>query len=423
MRITFVAHVFPPEPDPTAVMADELVRGWEEAGHEVLVVSPFPNRPGGEIYPGFRRRLFQRGVHGRSPHVRVPTWLIGRDRKGRNRVLENASFGVASAVACALTRKPDVLVLESWPILAYLPVLAVAMARGIPVINYVQDVYPEAAVAGGIVGEGSAAARVLLALHRWVCRVSARNVAISDGMADMLARTRGLPRDRFTVIPNWLDLSAIRPHEGPSTWRAENGIGDDEFVAMFAGTLGIASGADVLVEVAERLRDVPRIRIVCVGDGVHRAAMAEAIERRGLTNLTLLPFQPRARVAEVQSQADAMLLTTSADMGLSSVPSKLVTYLAVGKPVVCAAAPDTDIARLVDGERLGATCAPGDPDSLAAAIRQLADCPKEALAAMGARSRATAVRSYSREAALAAFERLFASMAPGAAPADEPVRP
>lgn len=422
MKITFVAHVFPPEPDPTAVMANELVRGWEEAGHDVLVISPFPNRPGGEIYPGHRRRLFARATHSRSPHVRVPTWLIGRQRKGRDRVLENASFGAASAVAAALTRKPDLIVLESWPILAYLPVLAVAKARGVPVINYVQDVYPEAAIAGGIVRADSAAARVLHRLHSWVCSVSSQNVAISPGMADMLAATRGVPRERFTVIPNWLDLSAIRPHEGPSTWRAENGIGADEFVCMFAGTLGYASGADVLVEVAERLRDVQRIRIVCVGDGVHKAAMADAIERRGLHNLTLLPFQPRERVAEVQSQADVMLLTTSADMGLSSVPSKLVTYLAVGRPVICAAAPDTDIARLVDDERLGATCRPGDPESLAAAIRQLADCSAESRADMAARSRETAVRSYSREAALAAFERLFADvLARGAVASGAPV--
>ncbi len=413
MRITFVAHVFPPEPDPTAVMADELVRGWEEAGHDVVVISPFPNRPIGVVYQGFRRKLVERSTHSRSRLFRVPTWLIGRKRKARDRILENASFGITSAIACAFTRRPDVLVLESWPILAYLPVLAVARARGIPVINYVQDVYPEAAIAGGIIGPDSAPARVLLALHRWVCRVSAANVVISEGMAEMLAATRGLPRERFTVVPNWLDLSTIRPHRGESTFRSENGIGAADFVCMFAGTLGIASGVDVLVEVAELLRDEPGVRLVCVGEGLLKEKMAIAIERRGLANLQLLPFQPRERVSEVQSAADVMLLTTSPEMGVSSVPSKLVTYLAVGRPVICAADPDSDIARLVEGEALGATCAPGDAASLAAAIRRLAALSRAELEAMGTRSRATALRSYSREAALAAFAPLLASLLGG----------
>jgi colanic acid biosynthesis glycosyl transferase WcaI len=144
--------------------------------------------------------------------------------------------------------------------------------------------------------------------------------------------------------------------------------------------------------------------------------MEREIARRGLTNLVLLPFQPREKVADMQSAADAMLLTTSAEVGASSVPSKLITYLAVGKPVICAAPADTDIAALIRERQLGLVVPPEDPASLADAIRHMAALDAPERLEIGRRARAVALERYSLESALARFTRLFAEigvLAPG----------
>src|SRR5260221_380759 len=111
--------------------------------------------------------------------------------------------------------------------------------------------------------------------------------------------------DRVAVIGNWIDADEIRPMRAGNVWRQEHGIPAQVFLATFAGSLGMVSGADVLVRVAEHLRHRRDIFLVCVGEGVLKDKMAEETARLGLTNLRFLPFQPRNRISQMQSAADA----------------------------------------------------------------------------------------------------------------------
>ena len=412
MKITFVSVLYPPESEPTSVMAAELAHNWGRAGHDVLVICPFPNRPHGMIHQGFRRRLWQWQQEEHVTVLRVATWFIGHKRRTLDRILENITFGVAAAMALLGTRRGDVILMEAWPILAPLPILAAAFVRRrIPVINYIKDVYPETAVAAGVSSKGGMTERVLLALDAFVCRSSACNIVISEGMERLTRGRRNLPRSAFRIVRDWLDLSRVQPIAGKSMWRAEHGIDEDVFVCMFAGTLGHASRVDVLVEVAERLRGVPQVRIVCVGEGPLKAGMQRAISAAGLKNIALLPFEPLERVGEMQSAADVMLLTTSAEMGLSSVPSKLITYLAVGKPLVCAVARDSDIAELVNSCGLGRVVAPESAIAIAAAILELRAQETVALSEIGNRARDVALRLYSLDAAMKSLDKMLLEVA------------
>jgi glycosyltransferase involved in cell wall biosynthesis len=276
-------------------MAAELVRAWKDAGHDVFVICPVPNRPSGVLYPGFERAVWRVDSHGKARCVRVRSWLIGKERRPVNRVLENVSFGVMSSLALLLNQRPDVVILESFPVLASSMALAVCAARRIKVVNYIKDIYPEAATAAAVIQEGSWIAALLARLDRWICARADRNVVISARAATFLSRARRLPAAKFTVIPDWLDLASIAPTGGGPAWRDEVGIRRDEFVCMFAGTMGLVSRVDVLLEVAgaiaRRSEDT-----ACLWDRAYfKPKMVEEIARRGLKNLTLLPFQPRER--------------------------------------------------------------------------------------------------------------------------------
>src|SRR4051794_17088767 len=146
MKITFICAVFPPEPAPTGVMAQQLATRLVQDGHEVTMIVPFPNRPGGVLYPGFRRRLWSRSVseHGYAL-VRCGTWLIGKKRKNIDRLLENITFGLSSTWAALRQGRPDLIIIESWALFA--PALSAMLARlwRVPYLYYVKDLFPEAA--------------------------------------------------------------------------------------------------------------------------------------------------------------------------------------------------------------------------------------------------------------------------------------
>src|SRR5688572_20137088 len=299
MRIALISAVFPPEPEPSSVMAAELAAAWVRAGHQVTVVAPVPNRPQGRVYQGFQRRLWTSTSFEGARSLRVRSWLIGERRRAADRILENLTFGLGSATALLVQSRPDVVIMETWPILAAATVVGQCALRGIPVVNYIKDIFPEAATAAGLLASNSRVASALMRLDRWVCHHAAVNVVISERAAAYLVRSRRLPPAKVRAIPDWLDLTAIAPTDGGPAWRRQVGLDPGERVFMFAGTMGHASRVDILIAVADRLRHQRRIRLVCVGQGVLKPSMAGEIQRRGLTNLTLLPFQPRERVPDM----------------------------------------------------------------------------------------------------------------------------
>ncbi len=407
MKISFIVAIYPPEREPSSVMAKEIAEYLKGLGHDVTIICPFPNRPKGEVFEGFERSFRQVFDEDGVRVIRVGTWLLGPERKIFDRVMEGCTFGVASSLVLLLDRRCDVLLSESWPIFGQFPTALAAKIFGIPVVNYIKDIFPEAAIAAGILRKGSFTARLFEKIDSFICNSAVQNVVISEGMEDVFTKGRGLSKDKFTICWDWLDLSAMKPVDVGASWRNEVGLDADDFVCMYAGTFGLASGVEVLLDVAERVRERKRVRIVCIGDGVLKEKLEEEKEKRGLDNFLVLPFQPRERVPEVQSSADAMILTSSPEMGLSSIPSKFITYLAMGNPTICSVAEASDIGRTVLGQEIGLVVPPGDANALAEAILELETLDDDELKSMGERARSVALSRYSIESALESITEIL----------------
>lgn len=406
MHIIFLLGVFPPEGEPSAVMARQLVTHWARSGHHVDVICPFPNRPQGKLFPGFKRALWSCTVQ-EFRIIRVWSWFLNSRRTLLHRILENLTFGVSSSFALLVLPRPDVLVMESWPVGACLMTTLVARAKRIPILNYIKDIYPEAIEAAGILRPHSLPDRAIRYLDSVVCRLASINVVLSHSMEEIVLARNGVRNHQAVIIRDWIDLHELRPFEGTNGWRARNGIPPDAFVFMFAGTMGLQSKADLLSDVASLVKEEEKIAIVCVGEGVLKERLADEQRARGLTNLFLRGFQPREVVAEMQSSADVMLLLTGAQMGASSVPSKMITYLAVGKPVLCAAGPDSALAALVTRHAFGRVVSPENAAELAGAMKAMALLEAEALRQLGVMARRTAEELYSMERAFHDFDTLI----------------
>jgi len=415
MKIAFICAVFPPEPAPAGVMAHQLAQRLVAEGHDVTMIVPFPNRPMGVLYPGFRRqlRLSAQTAAGYTL-VRCASFLIGRRRRSLNRILENVSFGISSSWALWRGGRPDVLILETWPLFAAFFSTALARWWRLPYLYYVQDVYPEAAEEAGILPSGGMIGRALRRWDRGLCSTSARVIVISETMRSLLAGNRRLPQERFAVIPNWIDESQFGVWNGERTWRSSQGIPDSTFVALFAGTLGHVSGAEVLVEVARRFVGVPDVLILCIGEGVRKQAMVEEASRLGLKNIRFLPFQPGQRVPEVQASCEVALLTVAPAHSDTSVPSKLISYLAASRPLICAARAGSAVAETVLEAGAGVVVPPGDAQAIADAVARLIREP-ETLLQMGARGRRYFERHLTFERAYPEFSKLLSEAAGTAA--------
>jgi colanic acid biosynthesis glycosyl transferase WcaI len=414
VKIGFAVSVFPPETEPAAVMAGELCRKWTSAGHVVHVVTPFPNRPHGKIYEGFSRSIVETTYGNGYQHTRLWTWLVGKKRKVHNRLLENLTFGIGAGLVVLSMKRSDVLIIDSWPVFCQLFISMCAVIRRIPTINIIHDLFPEAMQSAGLLNRDGVLSQLILAFDSWVCRLMTANVVLSNSVLESFVVTRRVSRDTVYVIPYWLDIDEIRPFEGVNTWRAEQGILDEDFVFMFAGTLGYASGAGILAGVAQKLKPYRQIKIVCIGEGPLKAQLSRTKTELKLNNLLLLPFQPRGRLTEVQSAANAMLLITAENMGYSSVPSKFVTYLAVGRPVICAIGAQSEIAQIVETHKIGFVVSPGDSAGIVQALLDFTQISPPETIAMGTRARRTSVDLYSLSRAIQDFDELFSKVNPRA---------
>lgn len=398
MRVAVVSCVYPPEPVVSSRTSAEIAAALAARGDEVMVMAPFPSRPAGHIHPGFRRRLFSR-ERGNPGVVRCFA-LVSRSSRLLSRLGENISFGITSAIALAFTRKPDVVYSNSWPIFATALVRMVAALRGIPVVQSVQDLYPESLILLGRLSPRGLAARALRAIDRRISRGSRFVIVISARFEETYRVSRGIRAERLLVIPNWGDSSVVPEAESSRRFRETLGVGADERLVAFGGNIGVAAGADRIVEAARLLGDGDRVRIVIAGGGSEaervRRLAAEIADRRVIVHS---PW-PSEETAALLGAADAFVLPTYGEQSLASVPSKLIAYLQAGKPVLAVALPESDLARAVEGAGAGWVVPPDHPARLAEALREIGRAPAETLRALGDAGARYARENLSRERCL-----------------------
>jgi glycosyltransferase involved in cell wall biosynthesis len=210
------------------------------------------------------------------------------------------------------------------------------------------------------------------------------------------------------VIHNWSDCEAIVPGDKDNAFSRAHGLGD-RFVLMHSGNVGLSQNLDLLIEAADRLRAKERLVILIVGEGAKRAALQQDVERRRLTNVRFLPYQPKAQLHDSFAAADAFLVSLKLGIEGYIVPSKLYGILAAGRPYIAAVDPACEAAGIAREHGCGLLAAPNDADDLARQIAALYDDPATARV-MGANARRAALR-FDRRVAVQAYYDLLSRVA------------
>lgn len=374
MRVLIVSQWFQPEPHFKGLEFAKALRG---KGHEVEVLTGFPNYPGGKVYNGYRVRAVQKENMDGIPVTRGYLYP-SHDRSAVRRIANYLSFAFSTTLLVFARARPDVVYVYTPPMTAALAPVALRLIRGVPFVCDVQDLWPDTLAATGMVRSRG----VLRWVGRWTdfaLRRAARVVVLSDGFARRLAG-RGVAPAKIAVVHNWAPPEII---EVADALAAPSPRDDGAFTVLFAGNMGKAQGLDTVVDAAVVLRERgSRIYFAMIGGGVevdHLKARAAAAK---LDNIVFHDPRHPSEMGEVFRNTDALLVHLRDDPLFEiTIPSKIQAYLAVGKPILLGVRGDA--ARMVDQAGAGLAFQPENAAALADAAERLAAMTPEDRARMG----------------------------------------
>lgn len=372
MRVLIVSAVFPPESVVSSYTSAQIAEDLLQRGHQVTVITAFPNRPSGKLYPGYSRRLFQRQIQSNGLEMIRCFATLSPKSTMLSRFLENVSFGITSGMIVLGIPKPDVIYSNNWAIFASGLTAIVARLRGIPLVASIQDVYPEQLVFQGRIKSGGWIERCLYWVDKWIAQSASAIIVISDSMVDLLKNTRGVPADRVHVIPNWINNDSLVPDD-PSgkRYRLERGIASEDFVVVYAGNIAFAAGVETIVQSFALLKDIQDTHLIVAGEGSSLQSCIQIADAMGNPRVWFHTPWPRDENSMVLSAADVLILPTRGKVSLAAMPSKLISYMLAARPIIALALPNSDLARTIKRAGCGWVIEPDNPETLANKIREV----------------------------------------------------
>lgn len=398
MRIHMIGINYWPESTGIAVFSTGRAEYLATQGHQVTMCTAVPYYPEWRISGEYRRRMFATERRNSVKILRCPLYVPSVVTPFR-RVLHEASFVVAALLRSLLCRRPDVLFIISPPL--GLAVVAWFLSRfwwRVPYVFHVADLQPDTALDLGMVKPGTVA-RLLYAVERLAYRRAAVVSTLTEAMRARIV-AKGMPAEKVRLLPDWTDPELFElpaPADGRPL-RREFGLAD-QFVVLHIGNMGVKQGLEVVLAAAERSRHVEGVTYVLVGDGAMRPMLQAHAQARGLSNVWLIPLLPREPFLGLLALADVCLVTQQRTVADVVFPSKVLTLLAAGKPVIASVSAASEVARVVAAAGAGQVVTPEDPDALGAAVEQLR---RDAVlrGRMAAAGRSYARRAWDRETTL-----------------------
>jgi colanic acid biosynthesis glycosyl transferase WcaI len=406
MRILIYSYNYHPEPIGIAPLMTELAEGLAKRGHQVRVVTGMPNYPERSIYADYRGKLYTTEQRNGVTVQRCYVWICPKPGLLARMALD-ASFVMTSMVQALNGEKPDIILLTVPPLPVSVPAALLSWLYSCPIVLNVQDILPEAAVHLGLV-KSKLAIRVFEALEKFAYRTATKISVITDGFTENLIK-KGVPRQKITCIPNWVDVNFIRPlPKRGNAFRKKYGL-EDQFVVLYSGNIGLTQGLETVIEAAALLQDIATIKFVIVGERTACERLRKHAQKCNTNNVLLLELQPREQLPELMAAADLSLVVQRRNVVAFNMPSKFQLILASGRALVASVPSNGSMAKAVRNSGGGVVVPPEQPDRLADAIRTLYYKPEQ-VAALGKRGRRHAMTHYSLEQSLNAYEALFGQL-------------
>ncbi|MGF1567856.1 MAG: glycosyltransferase family 4 protein [Nodosilinea sp.] len=406
MRILIYSYNYYPEPIGIAPLMTELAEGLAASGHQVRVITAMPNYPERAIYPPYRGQLYATETRNGVLIQRCYVMVHPQPSLAWRCLLELSFIGLSFWPALRGWR-PDIILNTSPSLPACLPVAVLKAWFRCPSVLNLQDILPEAAIQTGLLSH-PLGIRLFEALEAFAYRSATRISVIASSFRDNLL-AKGVPNDKMASIPNWVDVNFIAPRPvETSQFRQRHGL-RDKFVVLYTGNIAETQGVRTALHAAQALTAYPDIQIVIVGEAGQLEELEKFRRQLDLTNVSLLPFVPRAELPDLLAAANVGLILQKHSVVGFNMPSKTQVLLASGRPILASVPAHGTAAQAVLASGGGLVVEPENPTALARGILELYHDPTWArqLAHQGRRY---ALENFSFERALEKYEALFETL-------------
>lgn len=360
---------------------NEIVRGLNDNGVQVEVLTGKPNYPQGRVFAGYRPWGCVREEHYGTPVHRVP--IVPRGSRAMGLVANYLSFVISAYFfgwwMLRGRRFDAILVFAPSPILQAIPGIGLGWIKRCPTILWVQDLWPESLVATGHLKHPTLV-KVVRCFVKWIYRRVDLLLVQSRGFVQKVEALSGstpvayYPNSFIDGVSNSGSKSICIP-----------GM-DCDFPVVFAGNMGSAQAVDVVLEAAIKLQDLENVRFVMVGDGSKRNWLMGQAASRQLTNMAFPGQYPVEAMSGLMSKAGALLVTLAdTEIFRLTIPSKIQAYLAAGRPII--ACMNGAGAEIIEEAGAGVVVPAEDALALANAVRHLSNLTDAERDEMGGRGR------------------------------------
>jgi colanic acid biosynthesis glycosyl transferase WcaI len=396
MHILLISMFYSPEP---VARPHDLARILQQSGHCVCVITAYPNYPEGKVYQNYKPRFAQWEEIDGIMVLRVPH-LLDRSRSAIRRILSYTSFSISAVLFGLLrTEKPDVI----WTYQIGLPGVMLCKLWHVPMVHEVGDLWPDWGRAANL-GIRAGLYRLLELEERFIYRSAKTIVTITKGLKNELVR-KGVNPGKIEIIPNWANDEVFHPmNPDPVLASKEGFVGF--FNVVYIGNVGVAQALGIILEAADKLRDIPELHFVIIGDGVERKELEERSQIMGLNNVRFLGSRPQNEVADYMAISDLLFIHLKRDRIFDiTIPSKTYGYLASGRPILAAA--EGELAELINRLGAGFVCPPEDPETLAIVIKNILKMPADKINQMGKAGHHEVFTRFSRSSLGEQYSTIF----------------
>jgi glycosyltransferase involved in cell wall biosynthesis len=370
MHILFLTDNFPPETNAPASRTFEHTREWVKAGHQVTVITCAPNFPKGEIFAGYRNRLWQSEAIDGVRVIRVWSYITANEGFLK-RTLDYMSFMVSGFIASLFVRNVDVVVGTSPQFFTVCAAYVTSLFKRVPWVFELRDLWPDSIRAVGAMGDSKMLDR-LERLELFLYRKADHIVSVTHSFKRNLIG-RGIAANKISVVTNGVDMSkfSLRPKDEKLVVQL-NLTG--KFVAGYIGTHGMAHALETILDAAELVRTMPggdQFRFVLLGEGAKKTALLQSARERGLDNVIFLEPVSKQEIARYWSLLDVSIIhLKKTKLFTTVIPSKLFECMAMGIPVLHGVQGES--AEIVEREGVGLLFEPENAGALVQGLEKLA---------------------------------------------------
>ncbi len=398
MKILYISQYFPPEMGAPAARASELAHHWAQAGHDVSVLTGFPNHPTGVVPGEWRSRLRRLIYNEKIGKVKVfRSWLWPLpNRKAHERMRNYASFCISAGLRGLALPRPDVIIATSPQLLVAVSGWWLGFAQQVPFVFEVRDLWPESLIGVGMGDENSLLHHGLAAVARFLYERAHRIVVVTPAFKQHLIQRWRVPEERIAVVENGVEADLFAPQPPAANLALRQQLGaEGKFLVCYAGTMGMAHGLETLLDAASQLQaQNPQVMFLLIGEGAEKERIKSRAQDQGLRNVHFLDQQAREKIPAFISASDVCLvLLKKTDVFKTVIPTKMLEFMSCSRPVIVGV--DGQARQIVEESGGGIVIEPENATELAQAIHQFAANPAYG-AALGQKGREYILRHFSR---------------------------